>query len=325
MNYSQSAFEKSNYQLNNLWEFSITQHKENDWPLVTYVKDTNLSFINLTTETRNTGEKHYNGFTPVESFTMTFRENTEFDSYKYFKEWFDQVFDEVNGTFLSLNAGIKKGDPEDVIHRTGLLTFNSFEIDQETREDWIVKEIRKALNEPSISYQEVRKAVVQTIKKQEVSAPKIPTVIVNKEILGNIFTALGRQAVNTAASTVNRVANIGRKLTGQATKASYTLPPPPTRKRYSIIRSPIGYNLNFETIRERPSIQKRVINLDRLTEQINEKAVSYTRYTLKEKQTKAFRYEGLKILGLSSLDLSYEDGGPLEYVVNFTVDRIIAL
>ncbi len=84
------------FQNPNLWEFYIIDGPTNLKFLVT---DTTLPYEKLETETRNTGSKHYTGFTPIEDFTITFRETTSFAVYDYLKSWQDSIFDPIKRVF----------------------------------------------------------------------------------------------------------------------------------------------------------------------------------------------------------------------------------
>lgn len=308
-----TSFDNSNHQLANLWEFYISKKQGEEWPLVARVISTSLPFINLAFETRNTGEKAYTGFTPIESFSITFYENRDFSTYQYFKDWMNSVFDENQGTFISMESGVEKGSEQDLINRTGFLTFESFKVEGQRAIEIFVKEITKGLNDITVTYGEgaVRQAAFQTITKKEYSFPGA-TTIVTKEILGNILTNLGRQAVQTAVGTVNSVANRARRIAGRPTKAAPRLPPPPTKKRYDIQRLPFEYNFDTETV-------------ERITQNIQQSLFRESRPEWVTYPTKTFKYENLKLLGLSELSLDYSNTEALQYSVTFTADRIIPL
>ena len=82
----------------NLWEFYITDAPSDMKFLVTEVA---LPFEKLETETRNTGTKHYTGFTPIEDFTITFRETTGFTVFNYLKAWMNEIYDPIQRVFIS--------------------------------------------------------------------------------------------------------------------------------------------------------------------------------------------------------------------------------
>lgn len=316
------AFEASNHQKNNLWDFRIQKNDESEWPFVAKVKAASLPFISLTTETRNTGEKHYTGFTPIETLSITIYESTEFSTYSYFKEWMDQVFDERLGTFVSLDSGIEKGSNEDTLHRTGFLTFESFEKVEGEVEELVLQEFQKEFGPEQISYKEAKRAIRESIRKRDYSVPLIKT-ITTKEILGNIFTAAGRQVVQTAVGSANNVANKARRLTGRPTKAAPELPPPPTRKRYDVLTSPIDYKFDIELVSQAPTKLNTVQRLERIAERLEKQVTDIQVSKWQTRETKVFKYENLKILGLSELSLSYDSGEALEYTINLTADRII--
>jgi len=306
-----TAYDSSNHQLANLWEFYISKKEGEEWPLVAKVISTSLPFINLTHETRNTGEKSYTGFTPIETFSITFYENRDFSTFQYFEDWMGAVFNEELGTFVSMESGVEKGSEQDLIHRTGFLTFESFKMDGQRQIEIFTKEVVKGLNDPTISYGNVRQAVFQAITKKEYSYPST-SVYVTKEILGNIFTNLGRQAVNTAAGTANSILNRGRRLAGRPTKSAFELPPPPTKKSYQIASTPIDYKWKSETI-------------DRISQSIDKRLYRGSHPEWVAYPTKIFRYENLKLLGLSEISLDYSNVEALQYTVNFTADKIVTV
>lgn len=110
------ALQFIDFQNPNTWEFYITGVTAGASTPINFkfhVIDTTLPFEKLETETRNTGSKHVIGFTPVEGFSITFRENTDFDVYNYFDQWKNQVYDTVRKVF---RTGPNKT-------RTGILAF----------------------------------------------------------------------------------------------------------------------------------------------------------------------------------------------------------
>jgi len=94
----------------NLWEFYIIDAPTNLKFLIT---DITLPFEKLETETRNTGSKHYTGFTPVGDFSITFRETTDFDVQNYLTEWKNSIYDPIRKVF---NVGPGK-------YKTAILAF----------------------------------------------------------------------------------------------------------------------------------------------------------------------------------------------------------
>ena len=80
---------------NNLWQFYFT-----DFPDLQYLtEDVNLPLHSLDVETDAVGVKHYTGFSPVESFTVTWRESAKRSVYKYLNEWMEEVFDSRRQVF----------------------------------------------------------------------------------------------------------------------------------------------------------------------------------------------------------------------------------
>ena len=82
------------------------------------VKNVNLPFEKLVTETTKYGEKNYISFTAPETVTLTFFENTRFEIYNYFKTWKDIIFDPKTKTFNVLPN-------KDLKYRSATITFYS--------------------------------------------------------------------------------------------------------------------------------------------------------------------------------------------------------
>ncbi len=114
-------------QLTNLWDFYFV-----DWRgemNVMKVVNTNLPYL-VTLETGKydtLGTHFYNGFTFPESFSVTFREDTNFTVYNYFKEWLDIIFDTKEATFKSynMNSPIEKS-------REGFIVMYSYRFNEES-------------------------------------------------------------------------------------------------------------------------------------------------------------------------------------------------
>ena len=79
------------------------------------VKSVNLPFEKLLTETKKYGDKKYIGFTPVETITITFFENTKFEIYEFFKTWMDSIFDPITKTFRVLLSESVKFKSADIV------------------------------------------------------------------------------------------------------------------------------------------------------------------------------------------------------------------
>lgn len=84
----------------NMWEFYLADIGA---PLFFkfLVTETTLPFERLTTESRNTGSKHYTGYMPIEEFSLTLRETTDFDVYNFFNDWKESVYDSTERVFKS--------------------------------------------------------------------------------------------------------------------------------------------------------------------------------------------------------------------------------
>jgi hypothetical protein len=108
-------------QLANMWDFYLTDWEESDYEINRFkVIETSVPMLSLETESRSNGEKVYVGYAMPESFSITFREDSNFSVFNYFKEWEREVFDQSTGQFKSRdrNSGQYKSPV-----RTGTLLF----------------------------------------------------------------------------------------------------------------------------------------------------------------------------------------------------------
>jgi len=94
-------------------------------------KSINIPLEKLTTETTKYGEKHYIGFTPVETVTITFYETTLFEVYSYFKTWKDLIFNSTTKTFnvLALES-LKYRSATILMYSSSLTSFKRIYFDK---------------------------------------------------------------------------------------------------------------------------------------------------------------------------------------------------
>lgn len=92
------------FQHSNFWTFSFT---DSDPTLSFLVTSVDLPFKKFDVDTRNTGSKHYTKYTPEGEFSVTFRETIGFTSYNFLRDWFNNVYDNVNKVFRSGAAKYK--------------------------------------------------------------------------------------------------------------------------------------------------------------------------------------------------------------------------
>lgn len=114
-------YAQSSTVINNQWDFYF-----DDWQAVKFkVIDVSIPAKKFTSETHNTGEKYYTGFTPEDEFSITFREDGDLNVLKYFSEWQNEFYNEY-GEFVSMPSGTQKGSAGDKIHKTGSFVLNQF-------------------------------------------------------------------------------------------------------------------------------------------------------------------------------------------------------
>lgn len=107
-------------QLKNLWSCVFT-----DLTIATHmIKSVNIPSEMLTTETKKYGSKKYIGFTPIDTITLTFYENTKFEIYQYFKDWKDSIFDPITKTFKVLTSEIQKYKSASITYYRPLALYN---------------------------------------------------------------------------------------------------------------------------------------------------------------------------------------------------------
>lgn len=109
-------------QMNNLWDFSLSDWNTEDNKNVTKfrVASVDLPFIvTLETETHPTGKNYYTSYTYSSEFSVELREDTSFSVTNYFRDWLLSIFDPINGNFIS--------SPESKL-KTGTLTFYTYRL-----------------------------------------------------------------------------------------------------------------------------------------------------------------------------------------------------
>lgn len=305
--YAESALnEMGASQFSNLWYLYFTDNQNTQFKVV----DTTLPFINFETQTMNTGEKYYTGFTPVETFTVTLREDVNFSVYNYFKSWQDSFYNSDN-EFVALDEGIEKGSENDPIHKQALLTFFSFE--EEAREivNFAAGEVTKAFPNVPIG------ALASDLMKYKEHFLKLePNFIVNQEIIQNILTSTISRVRSRAENFGRRVRNLGRRLTGGTVDNTYINPDaPPTRKQIDTIGPFTEFNIDPVRIN---AIARRVIEYTNAPPQDTREKRSF-----RERPTQKFQFRNVKLIGFSELSLSYDTGDPLLYTVTLAPDEIV--
>lgn len=146
---------REDLQLKNRWFCYFEDFSKSEF----LVKSVNLPFEKLITETKKYGDKKYVGFTPIDTITIVFYENTKFEVYKFFKNWMDDIFDSKEKVFNVLsNENVKYKDATILFYRSNAFSqqkdsikfrFNKLQIlgideitnDQETGEplEWTVQ------------------------------------------------------------------------------------------------------------------------------------------------------------------------------------------
>ena len=99
-------------QNSNLWELQIlpsvstpssaptTSSAINQFIDIKYrVQSVSLPFLGFETQTRKTGTKHYTNYIPEGEFSITFLENTNFDTFNFLDGWRNQIYDPIRRVF----------------------------------------------------------------------------------------------------------------------------------------------------------------------------------------------------------------------------------
>lgn len=92
-----------NDQLSNMWQLNFLPHPELDFHIV----DTNLPFPKLEAESRGYGEAFYSGFTPVETVSFTFRCTENFNTFDFFQDWLEDIYDYNNNVFKTFSNNVE--------------------------------------------------------------------------------------------------------------------------------------------------------------------------------------------------------------------------
>jgi hypothetical protein len=307
IDYAESALnEIGASQFSNLWYLYFTDNQNVQFKVV----DTTLPFINFETQTINTGEKYFTGFTPIETFTVTLREDVDFSVYNYFKAWQDSFYNE-NNEFVALDEGIEKGSENDPIHKQALLTFFSFE--EETRElvNFAAGEVIKAF--PDVPFGGIAS---EFMKYKEHFVRPDPQFIVNQEIIQNIITSTVARFKSKAQNFGRKARNLGRRLTGGTVDNTYINPDaPPTRRQIDTIGPFIEFNIDPVRIN---AIARRVVEYTNAPPKDTREKRKF-----RERPTQKFEFRNIKLIGFSELSLAYDTGDPLLYTVTLAPDQII--
>lgn len=112
-------------QMENLWDFYIEDWDESYYNISKFkVISASVPQLSLSYGSHNTGSKFYSGYEMPNTFSVTFREDTKFSVFNYFKVWERKVFDERTGQFIS-NDKIKT--------KQGFLEFKKYSIDMNNK------------------------------------------------------------------------------------------------------------------------------------------------------------------------------------------------
>ena len=165
-------------QMSNLWEFFIDDWDEYGHVSKIKVVSTSLPFITLEQEKRHTGHHFYSGYTMPDTFSITFREDTNFSVTKYFEDWRDRVFDMDKGVFRS---GVNQT-------KTGFIAFSTFKF----KEDVNIGLKRYAIGKAENLLTQARGTVLNKLKE------------VTTGFLPGATQAIGRGIVQRGISEFNK-------------------------------------------------------------------------------------------------------------------------
>jgi hypothetical protein len=97
----QSVYAIGDFQLANMWEFTMVTSFGFYPELTLLVKSFNFSTPSLTYETKNTGEKYYTGIETEKEITLTFWEKTDWTVYRVLKKLWSATYNDNTQTFRS--------------------------------------------------------------------------------------------------------------------------------------------------------------------------------------------------------------------------------
>lgn len=149
IDHAREIYQKSNFLLTNTWDFFFTDSRDIKFK----VKSVNIPQKKLEAETFTTGEKLYTKYIPEDSFSITFLEDTQGETLKYFQDWKSEIINE-NNEFISMPTGVKKGDPGDKIHRQAVFLlytprFNNLQVTPVITK--LVTPLRNDITKPVVS------------------------------------------------------------------------------------------------------------------------------------------------------------------------------
>lgn len=103
-------------QFENMWDFNMLDWKKSNYNISQFkVISTSLPFLSFENGTHISGHTYYTGYKMPDTFSITFREDSDFAVTNYFKDWEAQIFNVHTGCFIS--SQVKKT-------RDGIFTYS---------------------------------------------------------------------------------------------------------------------------------------------------------------------------------------------------------
>lgn len=175
-------------QLENLWDFEMEDWETSNLNISKFkVITTSIPQLKLETLSHNTGHKYYSDFVMPDTFSITFREDTLFSVYRYFKRWEREIFDVRQGVFIS---------SEYPKTRSGVLKYSTFVLNADARKLFEISTMNKIEN--------IAKQAQETIfTRVENLATNIPGIAMpySKQLFGSQLSSLAKKTGLTKISS----------------------------------------------------------------------------------------------------------------------------
>lgn len=209
-----------------LWELSLEGGQGWD-SIKVRLEATSLTFPKLSIERLPNGEAYYSDVEFPHDFSITVRESTNFKVFKYFQDWWDNVYDLDLRQFKSY-AKTGKGSDGDMIHRHGSITFFSFVPESSETVDIKQREVDRSFSSEYSSRQLVQ------------------------NILTGILKNTARSAVSSALGPVNEIA----ALAGKKVSALKLKPPKTTDVPHPVSVSELDSEITVASFNKYKMVEK---------------------------------------------------------------------
>jgi len=135
---------KSSPQFENMWDFYMEDWAESNFNISKLkVISTSLPFVSFENGTHISGNTYYTGYKMPDTFSITFREDSDFSITNYFKKWEAEIFDIYTGCFIS---------SEKQKTRNGVFVYSKFKLNLKKDQVLSLMKINKARGRSELDF-----------------------------------------------------------------------------------------------------------------------------------------------------------------------------